>query len=160
MRYTEKKHVRWLEAGANLIESTVGVVLKAPFILVKEIGMKITFLKRKTIEHVLSVAILIAVADILMESGMRLTTKSFNLYVGSLPLIVRIVGLMVLVAIYFVYELYDFKIYQDIEEVLSVRRADYEAADGKPDLQELAYDLDAEEESIQDEFAEIGRAHV
>ncbi len=156
MRYTEKKHVRWLEAGANLIESTVGVVLKAPFILVKEIGMKITFLKRKTIEHVLSVAILIAVADILMESGMRLTTKSFNLYVGSLPLIVRIVGLMVLVAIYFVYELYDFKIYQDIEEVLSVRRADYEAADGKPDLQELAYDLDAEEESIQDEFAGMG----
>ncbi len=29
---------------------------------------------------------------------------------------------MVLVAIYFVYELYDFKIYQDIEEVLSSKK--------------------------------------
>ena len=55
---------------------------------------------------------------------MRLTTKSFNLYVGSLPLIIRIVGLMDwwLFILYTNYTTLKDP-YQDIEEVLSVRKS-------------------------------------
>lgn len=120
MRYTEKKHVRFGEKNGNIIESTVGAILTAPFILVKEIGMKLPFLKRKTIEQILAISILVAVTEVLIDSGIRIAKGTFDLYAGAMPLIVRLVGIGILLLIYVVYEIYDFAIYKNVEMLLPV----------------------------------------
>lgn len=107
-----------MEDGSNFIDSTLGVVLRAPFVLVAEIGMKLPFLKRKTIEQILAVAVLVAAIEIVVESGIRFVLGRFSLYSGRMPLVVRLTGLLILVAVYVIYEICDFKIYHEADYVL------------------------------------------
>ena len=89
------------------------LILLGPFRLVKTMALKIVFLPRKTIESILFTAIIFAILEIGIDSLIREMEGTFSLTSGTLPLVVRIAGLLFLIMIYFWYEVYNFKIYRD-----------------------------------------------
>lgn len=122
MRYTEKKHIKFREEGQHIIESTIGVIISAPFTLVKEIGMKIPFLHRKTIEQILFFSIVIAVTLISLQIAVRLVMHNLDLLVGSIPLVIQLIALIFLMVLYVIYEIYDFKVYKNVDSLLPLKK--------------------------------------
>lgn len=122
MRYTEKKHIKFREEGQHIIESTIGVIISAPFTLVKEIGMKIPFLRRKTIEQILFFSIVIAAIMISLQIAIRLVMHNLNLLVGSITLVIQLIALVFLMVLYVIYELYDFKVYKGVDALLPLKK--------------------------------------
>lgn len=122
MRYTEKKHIKFREEGQHIIESTIGVIISAPFTLVKEIGMKIPFLRRKTIERILFFSIVIAVILISLQIAVRLVMHNLDLLVGSIPLVIQLIALILLMVLYVIYEIYDFKVYKSVDALLPLKK--------------------------------------
>lgn len=108
------------------LSGIIELIVYGPILLVKELALKIVFLPRATIESILLVAIGLALAEILIDSGLRFLMGSFSLFSGTMPLAIRLVGLLVLIALYFVYELYPFKIYKNSSVIEIKKKQDKE----------------------------------
>lgn len=115
MRYTEKEYKN-PENGEIL--NQVMEVISAPFILIKEVSMKAPFLKRTVIEKLMLTAIVIAVFIILLQTAVALLLDIFNLYTGNMPLIIQIIALFILIVLYILYEVLDFRIYKHVESII------------------------------------------
>lgn len=140
MRYTERNYNKEKQEDSPELLKNVAEIIEGPYVFVKEISRKFPFLKRSTIEIVLVVAILIGVAEITIDSTIRVVLGEFDLYNGRLPLVVRLVAVGILVLLYILYEIIDFRIYKSVDQLLPLQHFEGEE-ESVSDLKETFPDV-------------------
>ena len=97
MRYTEKKQDLEVATNSGFLRTLFLKVLRSPYTIISEMGMKIPFLEKRILERILVVAILIATAIVAATCFVRFSTGRVCLKAGPMAVIVLLGGLRVLV---------------------------------------------------------------
>ena len=155
MRYTEKKQDLEIATNSGFLRTLFLKVLRSPYTIVSEMGMKIPFLEKRILERILIVAILIATAIVAVTCLIRIRANSFSLTVGTMPLIFMLGGLLVLIAMYFVLICFNMKIYRQMDKLVPSYADETEVEEDLEDLSETTKDThvpekDEEEEDVKD----------
>ena len=151
MRYTEKKQDLEIATNSGFLRTLFLKVLRSPYTIVSEMGMKIPFLEKRILERILIVAILIATAIVAVTCLIRIRANSFSLTVGTMPLIFMLGGLLVLIAMYFVLICFNMKIYRQMDKLVPSYADETEVEEDLEDLSETTKDTHVPEKDEEEE---------
>lgn len=158
MRYTEKKQDLEVATNSGFLRTLFLKVLRSPYTIISEMGMKIPFLEKRILERILVVAILIATAIVAATCFVRFSTGRFSLTAGTMPLIFMLGGLLVLIALYFVLIGFNAKVYDQMSQLTPSYAEESEVKEDLHDLCEtesteatVHTEVEPEEEEIPSE---------
>lgn len=118
MRYTEQSDDFKLDSFYDWIRTIVILVIIGPLRLVKEISTKVIYLDRKVLKRVLFTACLlegfITVLQVIINN--ILLGRPFSLLLGKVPILVQLIVLIILCSGAYLYCIYDFIIYQQLNK--------------------------------------------
>jgi hypothetical protein len=114
MRYTEKNYN---ENRDNPLGMLV-LAIMSPIRFLREMGKKLPFLPRKTIERCLLTSLVIGIVFIIVECLVRAKLNNFSLYTGKMPILLQIIVVFLIGILYAFYELYSFGIYSAADNLL------------------------------------------
>lgn len=119
----------------------------APYRIIKDISIKIVFIKKDLIEKFLLTAISIGGVTIAIESLIKIITgNKINLFTGYLPLILRIASIVIMLLIYFIFETKNFEIFSQLEHLVTKDVAvEQKTKTDENDLSEHKYTVSKEE---------------
>ena len=143
MRYTEKKQDLDVTTDGSFLRTFFLKILRSPYTIISEMGMKIPFLGKRMLERILTVAILIASIIVAATCLIRFSTGSFSLTAGTMPLIFMIGGLLVLIVLYFILIRLKMKVYNQMSQLAPVYA---EESKVENDLSDLCETKTAEDE--------------
>ena len=151
MRYTEKKQDLDVTTDGSFLRTFFLKILRSPYTIISEMGMKIPFLEKRMLERILTVAILIASMVVAATCLIRFSTNSFSLTAGAMPLIFMIGGLLVLIVLYFILISFKMKVYNQMSQLAP---AYAEESKVKDDLSDLC-ETEAEKDEVHNEVEQV-----
>lgn len=120
MRYTEREYDYNYGSFKDWIQHIAALFIVAPLRLVSEISTKLIYLNRKLIIKILNLSVIINTICLGVFCGLKMYLGTFDLWLGKIPIIIQILGLVILLLIDTWYQLYDFAIYQHVNALLPI----------------------------------------
>lgn len=105
----------------HVLQSSICMLLTAPFRLLMTISAKILYLPQATLCRVLLNSSAIAGFSIITHIGFMAYFGDISLLRGRCPVLAMIIALMMLLAVYFVVNIHDFTLYTKLEDLFPDR---------------------------------------
>lgn len=105
----------------HVLQSSICMLLTAPFRLLMTISAKILYLPQATLCRVLLNSSAIAGFSIITHVGFMAYFGDISLLRGRCPVLAMIIALMMLLAVYFVVNIHDFTLYTKLEDLFPDR---------------------------------------